>query len=113
MLRQAFVDQSAALIVLFFLLKVVQAVDVAQLQAGIDLLPLNSAALEQFRQSSEPSKTFLELAFLSTLLVPTTVQLVDALRAVNLQPRVWKSSFPALAPEIENFMQALNGEYGL
>jgi len=36
--------------VLFFVLKVVEAVDVAQLQAGIDLLPLNSAALGQFKR---------------------------------------------------------------
>ncbi len=113
LLRQAVLDRSTAIIVLYLVLKIAEAVDVSQLQAGIDLLPLNSAALEYIRESSGQSKTVLELVFLSTSLVPPGVQLADALRAVNSQPWVWKSRFPALAPEFDKFVQALNREFKL
>jgi len=113
LLRQAVLDRSTAIIVLYLVLKIAEAVDVSQLQAGIDLLPLNSAALEYIRESSGQSKTVLELVFLSTSLVPPGVQLADALRAVNSQPRFWKSRFPALAPEFDKFVQALNREFKL
>jgi len=38
-----------------FVLEVVEAVDAAQLQAFIDVLPLNSAALEQFKRLNCPN----------------------------------------------------------
>ncbi|KAL0050928.1 hypothetical protein WJX82_010225 [Trebouxia sp. C0006] len=73
------------------------------LQAGIDMLSLNSIALEQLKQSSELFKAVLELAILFAVLLPSGLQLADALRAVKLQPLVWKTSFPALAPEFDKF----------
>lgn len=111
--KQALIDRSVAFTVLFFVLKIVKALDVAQLQAGIDMLSLNSIALEQLKQSSELFKAVLELAILFAVLLPSGLQLADALRAVKLQPLVWKTSFPALAPEFDKHVQALNHKSSL